>query len=100
MSCLYILEINLLSVSSSAIIFSHSEGCLFTLLIVSFVAEHFFSTKVFHQLFIFFLFFFCLMQEHEGLVGEREEPIISKVDFSTNLVEQGLKIRYLLIFFN
>ena len=35
-SCLYILEINPLSVVSFAIIFSHSEGCLFTLLIVSF----------------------------------------------------------------
>ena len=36
-SCLYIFEINSLSVVSFAIIFSHSEGCLFTLLIVSFV---------------------------------------------------------------
>ena len=35
-SCLYILEISPLSVVSFAIIFSHSEGCLFTLLIVSF----------------------------------------------------------------
>ena len=35
-SCLYIFEINSLSVTSFAIIFSHSEGCLFTLLIVSF----------------------------------------------------------------
>ena len=34
-SCLYILEINPLSVVSFAIIFSHSKGCLFTLLIVS-----------------------------------------------------------------
>ena len=34
-SCLYIFEINSLSVASFAIIFSHSEGCLFTLLIVS-----------------------------------------------------------------
>ena len=33
MSCLCILEINPLSVVSFAIIFSHSEGCLFTLLI-------------------------------------------------------------------
>ena len=39
MSCLYILEINSLSVVSFATIFSHSEGCLFTLLIVSFVAQ-------------------------------------------------------------
>ena len=36
-SCLYILEINYLSVDSFAIIYSHSEGCLFTLLIVSFI---------------------------------------------------------------
>ena len=36
-SCLYIFEINSLSVASFAIIFSPSEGCLFTLLIVSFV---------------------------------------------------------------
>ena len=39
MSCLYILEINPLSVVSCAIIFSHSEGCLFTLLIVSFAVQ-------------------------------------------------------------
>ena len=39
MSCLYILEINPLSVISLAIIFSHSECCLFTLLIVSFAVQ-------------------------------------------------------------
>ena len=39
MSWLYILEINPLSVVSFAIIFSHSEGCLFTLLIVSFTVQ-------------------------------------------------------------
>ena len=33
MGCLYILEINPLSVVSFAIMFSHSEGCLFTLLL-------------------------------------------------------------------
>ena len=38
-SCLYILEINSLSVASFAILFSHSEGCLFTLLIVSFIVQ-------------------------------------------------------------
>ena len=36
MSCLYILEINPLSVASFANISSHSEGCLFVLFIVSF----------------------------------------------------------------
>ena len=39
MSCLYVLEINPLSVVSFAIIFSHSEGCLITVLIVSFAVQ-------------------------------------------------------------
>ena len=39
MSCLYILEITPLSVVSVVIIFSHSECCLFTLLIVSFAVQ-------------------------------------------------------------
>ena len=38
-SCLYIFEISCLSVASFAVIFSHSKGCLFTLLIVSFVLQ-------------------------------------------------------------
>ena len=38
-SVLHIFEVNYLSVASFAIIFSHSEGCLFTLLIVSFVVQ-------------------------------------------------------------
>ena len=38
-SCLYIFEINSLSVASFAIIFSRSKGCLFTLLIVFFVVQ-------------------------------------------------------------
>ena len=38
-SCLYIFEISCLSIASFAIIFSHSEGCIFTLLRVSFVVQ-------------------------------------------------------------
>ena len=41
MNCLCILGINPLSVVSFAIIFSHFEDCLFTLLIVSFAVLHF-----------------------------------------------------------
>ena len=37
-SCLYIFEINSLSVALFAV-FSQSEGCLFTLLIVSFIVQ-------------------------------------------------------------
>ena len=43
MSCLYILEMNPLSAVSFATIFSHSKGCLFTLLIVSFAVQKFLS---------------------------------------------------------
>ena len=52
MSCCYILEINSLSVVSFAIIFSHSEGCLFTLLILSFIVQKLLSLIRSH-LFIF-----------------------------------------------
>ena len=38
-SCLYIFEVNPLSVASFAIIFCQSEGCLFTLFIVYFVVQ-------------------------------------------------------------
>ena len=51
-SCLYIFEINSLSVASLAIIFSHSEGCLFTFLIVSFIVQKLLSFIRSH-LFIF-----------------------------------------------
>ena len=56
MSCLYILEISSMSVVSFAIIFSHSEGCLFTLLTVSFVVQKLLILIRLH-LFIFVLFF-------------------------------------------
>ena len=39
MSCLCILEVNPLSVDSFANIFSHSEGCLFVLFMVSFAVQ-------------------------------------------------------------
>ena len=52
MNYLYIVEINPLSVVSFAIIFSHSEGCLFTLLIVFFAVQKLLSFIRSH-LFIF-----------------------------------------------
>ena len=54
MSCLYIFEISSLSVASFAIILSHSQGCLFTLLIVSFIVQKLLSLIGPH-LFIFAL---------------------------------------------
>ena len=52
MSCLYIFEINPLSVVSFANIFSHSEGCLFVLFMVSFAVQKLLSLIKSH-LFIF-----------------------------------------------
>ena len=54
MSCLYILEINLLSVVLFAIIFSHSEDCLFTLFIVSFAVQKLLDLIRSHLFFFFF----------------------------------------------
>ena len=51
-SCLYIFEINPLSVVSFTIIFSQSESCLFTLLIVSFAVQKLLSL-IRSRLFIF-----------------------------------------------
>ena len=59
MSCLHTFEINSLSVASFAIIFSYSEGCIFTLLIVSFVLQKVLSLIRSH-LFIFAFISFTL----------------------------------------
>ena len=54
-SCLYIFEISCLSVVSFAIILSHPEGCLFTLLSVSFAVQKLWSL-IWSYLFTLFLF--------------------------------------------
>ena len=48
MSCLYVLEVNLMLVVSFTIIFSHSEGCVFTLPIVSFAVQRLLSLNKSH----------------------------------------------------
>jgi len=55
MSCLYILEINYLSVVSFVIIFSCSEGCLFTLFIVSFKVQKLLNLLRSHLFVYFFI---------------------------------------------
>ena len=62
---MYIFEINSLSVASFAIIFSNSEGCLFTLLIVSFVVQKLLILIRSH-LFIFALFSISWEVGHRG----------------------------------
>ena len=55
--CLYIFEINYLSIASFAIILSHSEGRLFNSLIVSFVVQNLLILIRSH-LFLFLCFYF------------------------------------------
>ena len=56
MSCLYILEINALSVASFANIFSDSVGCLFVLFMVSFAVQKLLSLIRSHLLIFVFIF--------------------------------------------
>ena len=65
MSCLYILEINLLSVASLANIFSQSEGCLFVLFMVSFAVQKLLSFIRSHL----FIFGFISILEEVGQKG-------------------------------
>ena len=59
MNCLYILEINPLSIVSFANIFSHSDGCLFVLFMVSFAMQKLLRLIRSH-LFIFVFIFITL----------------------------------------
>ena len=56
-SCLYTFEISCLSVASFPIIFSHSEGCLFTWLLVSFVVQKLLSLIRSHLFLLIFPIF-------------------------------------------
>ena len=62
MSCLYILEINLLLVAPFANSFSHSLGCLFVLFMVSFAVQKLLSLIRSH-LFIFVFIFISVSYE-------------------------------------
>ena len=73
MSCLYIFEINPLSVASFAIIFSQSEGCLFTLLIVSFIVQKFLSLIRSHL----FIFAFISITLGGGIYSNATDHIIT-----------------------
>ena len=74
MSCLYILEINPLPVVSFAIIFSHSEGGLFTLHIVSFAMQKLLSLIRSH-LFTFVFISVTLGVDHRGSCFDLHHPV-------------------------
>ena len=95
MSCLYIFEINSLSVASFAIIFSHSEGCLFTLIIVSFVVQRLLSLGSI----CFFLLLFPLLWEvgHRGSCCDLCQSVLPMFS-SRSFIVSGLTFRSLIHF--
>ena len=94
---MYIFEINSLSVASFAIIFSQSEGCLFTLLIVSFVVQKLLILIRLH------LFIFAFISNILGggsyriLLWFTSESVLPMFS-STSFIVSGLTFRSLIHF--
>ena len=88
---------NSLSVVSFAIIFSHSEGCLFTLLIVSFVVQKLLILIRSH------FFYFCFYFQYSGR-WVIEDPAVIYVReclpmvYSRSFIVSGLTFRSLIHF--
>ena len=81
MNCLYILEINPLSVVSFAITFSHSEDCLLILFIVSFAMQKLLSLIRFH-LFIFVFISITLVGRSEKAVASHSSTFSWKIPWT------------------
>ena len=93
---MYIFKINSLSVASFAIIFSHSEGCLFTLLIVPLVVQKLLSLISSHCL---FLLLFPLLWEvgHRGSCCDLCQSVLPMFS-SKSFMVSGLTFRPLIHF--
>ena len=94
MSCLYILEINPLSVASFANMFSHSEDCLFILFKVSFAVWKFLSLIRSH-LFIFVFIFITLGGGSKKILLWFMSESIPPIFFSKSCIVSGLTFRSL-----
>ena len=97
MSCLYILEINPLSVVSFANIFSHSEGCLFILFMVSFAVQKLLSLIKSH-LFIFVFISFTLGGGSKKILLWFMSKCVFPMFSSKSFIVSGLTFRPLIHF--
>ena len=96
-SCLYIFEINSLLVAPFAVIFAHSEGCLFTLLIVSLIVQNILSL-IRSQLFIFAFISITLGGgSYRILLWFMSESVLPMFS-SRSFIVSGLTFRYLVCF--
>ena len=96
MSCLYILEINPVSVPSFANIFSHSEGCLFVLFMVSFSVQKILSLTRSHLL-IFFTFITSGGGSKKILLWFMSKSVLHMFS-SKSFIVSGLTLRSLIHF--
>ena len=97
MSCLYTLEINLLSVVSSAIIFYHSERYLFTLVTVSFAMQKLLSLTRSH-LFTFVFISITLGGGSERILLWFMSSSVLPMFFSKSFIISSLTSRSLIHF--
>ena len=97
MNCLYILEMNPLSVASFANIFSHSEGCLFILFMVSFVVQKLLSLIKSH-LFIFVFIFITLGGRSKKILLQFVSKSFLPMFFSKSFIISGLTFKSLIHF--
>ena len=97
MSCLYILEINPLSVILLANIFSHSLGCLFSLFMVFFAMWKRLSLIRSH-LFIFACIFITLRGESKKILLQFMSKSVLPMFSSRSFVVSSLTFRSLIHF--
>ena len=99
MSCLFILEINPLSVVWFVTVFSHSEGCLLTLFISSFAVQKLFSLSRSH-LFIYFCFYFHYSRSRvkEDLAVIYVKECTAYKPSSTRFIVSGITFKSLIHF--
>ena len=96
MSCLYILEINPLSVASFANIFSHSKGCLSVWFMVSFAVQKILSFIRSH-LFIFVFISISLGGGSKGSCCDLCQSVLPMFSYKSFIVS-GLAFRSLIHF--
>jgi len=97
MSCLYILEINPLSVALFANIVSHSVSCLFILFMVSFAVQNLLSLIRSH-LFIFVFIFITLGGGSKKLLLRFMSKSVLSIFSSKSFIMSGLTFRSLIHF--
>ena len=87
MSCLYILEINPLSVSTFANIFSYPEHCLFVLFMVSFAMQK--RLSLFRSI---YLFLFSLGHESKKILLQFMSKSVLPIFSSKSFIVSGMSL--------